>query len=614
MNSFGVLMEQGVKALQKDDAKSARTKLKKALKFQKDHPDALHLLGIAEHKCGQTQKAIQHIKRAVKISGPNAQYLNNLGQIEAEAGRIGDSVETYTKALEVAPRHVGILNNLANAIASSNRSEEAIAYLELALEIDPRYLPSVYNLARLYTRGSEFEKAAILCETILKEDQDYPDVRTILGLAYHRTQRTQLGVDVLKAAFTINPADVEAMKNLVLVLDESGRIEEAIATVERGLQLLPDWPEMIERQATLYRRLGNFAAAADAARKLSRHQGWKGSAYLMLANMRCLDAEGYDVRDIRAYLNTRELGDQEKADLNFALFISEDAAGNWDVAFEFLSLANALMAKTRPFDIDALRDHHDQIMAEFTREKLEDTLTHEDVPFSPIFIVGMPRSGSTLVERIIASHPNVTSVGESQALPGVAHQIGMDAPRSEGFAPAGWSLRRARQAYLKRLKSQPSAGSIWVDKQPENYRNIGLINRIFPDCRIIHAVRNPMAMRLSCFEQRFTEGQNFSFDLVSIGHYFAELSRLMDYWKSISSVPILDVHYEDMIENQRAMTERILDFCSLPWNDACLRFFENSGEVRTASAVQVRQHLYDKKVAHWQHYERHLEPLRNALN
>jgi tetratricopeptide (TPR) repeat protein len=613
MKSFKTLMEQGIHALEQGNANKARSKFKSVLKMDKDQPDALHLLGIAEHKCGQNLRAIQCIRKAVRVSYANVQYLNNLGQIEVAAGRVEDAVDTYLKALDVAPDQVEVLNNLANALAKSNRAIEAINYLERARQISPRYLPAAYNLARIYLQEKEFAKTVSLCEAILATDERYPDVRTTLGLAYHRVNRSEQGIKILREAIATNPADRESVKNLILVLDETGRSVEAIETVERAVAAFPGSPEFIERQAIFYRRKGDFIAASAAARELSQYPGWRGCAYLMLVSMLALNSDGSDIRNIRSHLKAPDLEDDERADLNFALYGVENDAGNWDDAFVYLSHANNLMHKARPFKIDDLRRLHIHIREAFAEEVIHQPRIYDDEYPCCIFIVGMPRSGSTLIERIIASHPRAASVGESQALIDVEREFDIEALHSDASDEINAKLQGARRAYFSQHPAMPNDCNVLIDKQLNNYRNVGLINLLFPESRIIHAVRDPMAIGFSCFEQRFSQGQEFSFDLASIGEYYTELMNMMDRWKKMSKVPILNVQYEEIIDNQRAMTDKILEFCGLPWDERCLRFFKSDGAVKTASVVQVRQPLYTDKVAHWQNYEHNLAPLKNAI-
>lgn len=614
MKSFNELMTQGVGDLERGDARSACANFKRALKKNKNNPDALHLLGLAEHYMGQSSRAIHSIKKALRFSGKNVQYLNNLGQIEMAAGLLESAVSTYSEALKNAPNQIEVMNNLGNALIELDRAAEAICFLERAHQIAPHYLPAAYNLARAYFCLEEFEKPVLLCEEVLKADSNYPDVRTLLGLAYHRIRRTAEGIKVLNDAIAIYPHGPEPFRNLILIFDEAGRSKEALETVERALTAFPDMPDFIERQAVFYRRLGDFAEAAARARELTGYPGWRGSGYVMLSHMRALTTDEGDLKDIQKLLNAPGLEDTERADLNFALYALEDGAGNWDEAFNYLSTANNLMRKQRPFDAGELKRLHDDKIIQFTDDMIKAPRPFEDGHPSVVFIVGMPRSGSTLIERILASHPQTMSVGEASALIEVEHKIGLVDlhPNSQDELDA--KICDARKAYFDQLPPVPSHCDFLIDKQLSNYRNVGLINLIFPESRIIHAVRDPMASGFSCYEQRFTEGQEFSFDLDNIGTYSIELMRMMNHWKAISNVPILDVRYEEIVQSQRDMTEKILAYCGMPWDESCLRFFMSGGEVRTASSVQVRQPLYKDKIASWQRYESKLGALKRVIS
>jgi hypothetical protein len=276
--------------------------------------------------------------------------------------------------------------------------------------------------------------------------------------------------------------------------------------------------------------------------------------------------------------------------------------------------------------LQRLRIAYDPVDTEVINERIRNVLTADFIAEhagqgcpdpAPIFIVGLPRSGSTLIEQILASHSQVEGTAE---LPDVGRVIASLPARCEGQPyPEGLRLlaegewRELGEFYLERTRRHRSGLPFFTDKMPNNFPSIGLIHLMLPNAKIIDARRHPLDSCFGSFKQHFAQGQTFSYDLVEIGEYFLEYRRMMRHWQDVLPGHVLEVRYEDMVNDQEGQTRRLLDYCGLPWEDACLRFYETERAVRTASSEQVRQPIYSSSVNHWRHFREELAPLIEIL-
>jgi hypothetical protein len=293
-------------------------------------------------------------------------------------------------------------------------------------------------------------------------------------------------------------------------------------------------------------------------------------------------------------------------------------AKRYDDAFRHLADANRLCDAESGASSQAHIDHIDRLISVFTADLLRrQTLTDQQSEV-PIFIVGMPRSGTSLVEQIIASHPQVFGAGEVGYMQAISRNL-----NSQAVPPARYpdclpflsaeQLRNASAWYLARLTERAGDAVRITDKLPSSYLRLGLIALLFPRARIIHCHRDPLDTCLSCFFQNFGRNQPLCADLRKLGTVYRQYERLMAHWRRVLHIPTLEVRYEDLVKNQEPESRRLIDFCGLPWDDRCLAFHRTQRAVNTASFWQVRQPIYISSIGRWRHYERHLTPLKEAL-
>jgi len=388
----------------------------------------------------------------------------------------------------------------------------------------------------------------------------------------------------LRRAGDLLPVDAVAHNNLGETLLEPGRLDEAEASLRRALQIRPDYLKV----------------------------------RLSLASVRKVKADDENlVALVAADEASRDstLPGEDAVCLHFALGKSYDDIGDHEKAFPHFLEGNKLKRATLDYDPDETARRIDSIMRNFDMATMDRLRGGGDPSHLPIFILGMPRSGTTLVEQIISSYPGVHGAGELSDLKAIVRRniAGTAFPDNlrllDQAQLAAWGAE-----YVAGLQRRAPAAQRITDKMPANFLAVGLIYLMLPNARIIHVKRNPVDTCLSCFTQLFKDGQEFTYDLAELGRYYVGYARLMEHWRKVLPAGVfLDVQYEDIVAGQEAQSRRIIEYCGLEWNDACLDFHQNKRAVRTASMTQVRQPIYQSSVERWRPYEKFLGPLFDAL-
>jgi hypothetical protein len=310
---------------------------------------------------------------------------------------------------------------------------------------------------------------------------------------------------------------------------------------------------------------------------------------------------------------------QSEVNFLFALAKAYEDRGDFDRAWEYYRSGNTKQRATVPYDPVQTEVTNDRLIEVFSAEFLRSLPGVGEADYSPIFIVGLPRSGSTLLEQILASHSHVEGTSELPYLGRVTHWLSRNRKEGVNYPEAVRELRpqdfaQLGRDYLGFAKIHRRSGAPrFIDKMPNNFPNIGLLSMILPNARIIDARRHPLDACLSCYRQLFAKGQAFTYDLTEIGEYYLQYQRMMDHWADVLPGRVLTVQYEEVVTDFEAQVRRLLSFCGLNFEEACLRFYESDRPVRTPSSEQVRQPIYDRSIGHWRHFERHLGELITVI-
>jgi tetratricopeptide (TPR) repeat protein len=451
-----------------------------------------------------------------------------------------------------------------------------------------------------------------------------PEYHHLLAGAADKAGRLDLAGKHLAEAVRLNPAWAEARYALATHLHKVGELERGLEHATAALELEPRNTGYLTLRATLLMASGQAGAAWEAIEPLitaGETDRWLVHLYARLA-----PSLGHEERALEALKRAMEVpglsaGPSGKPLLHFAAARLLDRLGRYGEAFEEARRGNDLVRTvSRPHDPAGHSEWITRKTTYFTRRRLDSLprATHESR--RPVFIVGMPRSGTTLVEQILASHPAVFGAGELEHLRLIAKGSSRaDWSEGENYPESldGLSLARANRLaaqYLGMIEALDGGAATYVtDKQPLNFLILDLVELLFPNCHVIHCIRNPLDTCLSNFITNFEAGNEFKFDLGHLGAYHRDYRRLMEHWKKVLSVPVLDVRYEDVVLDTEGQVRRILEFLDLPWDERCLRYYENVRRVRTASEDQVRRPIYTSAIGRWKHYEGQLGELIAAL-
>ncbi len=424
--------------------------------------------------------------------------------------------------------------------------------------------------------------------------------------------------DVLQEAIRLEPRLPYVRMLLGNMFSKAGKFEAAVQAFEEALKLDPIHWGSLTGMGHALKTIGRQDDAIVAYRGCVRLQPAIGEAYWSLANLKTFRFNDDEIANMEKFVDDTTLPEETRVNFSFALGKSCEDRGDYERAFQYYDNGNAIRRGNERYDPVATEVINDRIMATVTAELLVKNAAAGDPDPAPIFIVGLPRSGSTLIEQILASHELVEGTHELPNLPRIILQINKQKPHGESYPEAldyfgaGDFAQLGRQ-YLDSTLRHRTGKPYFTDKMPNNFPSIGLLQLILPNAKIVNARRHPLDSCMGSYKQLFFKGQAFSYDLVEIGEYYLEYQRVMDYWHALLPGKILDVQYEEMVLDQENQTRRLIDYCGLPWDDNCLRFYETDRAVNTASSEQVRQPMYSKSVYSWRRFEKQLQPLIDVL-
>ena len=466
------------------------------------------------------------------------------------------------------------------------QGKDSLPALRKAAELLPGDAVAHYNLGNILHERGRLNEAEASYRRALQIEPDGADMHTNLGKTLQDMGRIEEAEASYRRALQIKPDHAEAHNNLGETLMESGRLDEAEASLRRALQIRPDYLKV----------------------------------RLSLASVRKVKADDENLAaliavDEAARNSATPLSGEDAVCLHFALGKSHDDIGDHAKAFPYFLDGNRLKRATFDYDPDETARRIDSIMHNLDMATMDRLRGGGDPSHLPIFILGMPRSGTTLVEQIISSYPGVHGAGELVDLAAILrHDIA-----GAVFPDNLHSLDQARLTawgaeYVAGLQRRAPDARRITDKMPANFLAVGLIHLMLPNAKIIHVNRNPVDTCLSCFTQLFKDGQEFTYDLAELGRYYVDYARLMEHWRKVlPDGAFLDVRYEDIVADQEAQSRRLIEYCGLEWDDACLDFHQSKRAVRTASMARVRQPIYKSSVERWRPYEKFLGPLFDAL-
>tara|TARA_Y100001960_G_scaffold317026_1_gene384793 strand:- start:5536 stop:7350 length:1815 start_codon:yes stop_codon:yes gene_type:complete len=579
-------------------------------------PDILTLLGTVIIERGDPERAIQYFAEVVKLLPDHARPHNNLGIACRRAGRLEEAEAAYRCALTIDASYAQAHNNLGVVLIERGNEIGAVRSFEAAINFDETFLEARRNLARALLDSNQIERATAEFQRMLETAPG--DIGANLSLAVLERQKRSFkqAQSHLKVILNLEPQHIDAMYQQALILEDQGRISEALTMLERIIGLNSNHANVYNSAGILSQTVGDIEVAIKYFRRAISVQSEFAEAHRNLAFARRHVERDDDVRRSETLME-QELDDLSAMHMSFALAKINDDLGEYDNAFEHISRGNNLKRRMLDYDIRLERDFFAELQRTFESSFFQGRSDWGLADQTPIFVVGMPRSGTTLVEQIIASHSRVEGAGEILDLDHLLWDSVNDKHQT-GWSKSMQALSRSQvnglaATYLEGLKQRfPSADHI-TDKTPGNFHYIGMIRTMLPNAKVINCTRDPVDTCFSCYQNYFTQGVPFSYTLEELGDYYRLYSGLMEHWRRELPEFIYDCSYESLLNDQGVETRRLLEFCNLEWDPACLAFHKTERPVQTASVVQVRQPIYRSSIGRAAHYEMHLAPLREAL-
>jgi tetratricopeptide (TPR) repeat protein len=499
----------------------------------------------------------------------------------------------------------------AAAALRDNRLDVAERILKPYLKEDPFDAKAIRMLAELAGRIGRWRDAENLLRRAVELAPGWTAAKTNLALVLGRTGRPAEAMTLLDDVLVGEPDWVGHSNLKAATLGRLGDFDEGIALYEDVLKRAPDQPRVWLSYGHMLKTIGRLADGIAAYRRAIALQPTLGEAWWSLANLKTVQFDEADLEAMRQALEIGNLSDSDRFHLDFALGKALHDAGRTDGAFAHYAKGNALRLKLAPYDCSRISKSVDRCVDAFSAEAFAQRPGGCEAP-DPIFIVGMPRAGSTLIEQILSSHSLVEGTTELADLPPLARKPG---PYPDGILGASAEERGSLgDEYLKRAAVQRrTAKPFFIDKLPNNWLFVPFIQLVLPKAKIIDARRHPLGCCFSNFRQQFAKGQDFTYDLRDVGRYYADYVRLMAHIDMVLPGRVHRVIYERMVEDTAGEVRRLLDYCGLEFEPQVLEFYNTERAVRTPSSEQVRQPIYRDATEEWRAYEVHLGPLKEAL-
>ncbi|MDP9199921.1 MAG: sulfotransferase [Pseudomonadota bacterium] len=650
MNPARAAFDRALTFLRAGDGVMAEQLCRGALADFPDEPNLMSLLGAALNRQGRGQEAEPLLRRALEDEPGYAKGEEELGRSLLLQGRFDEAIERLRKALELDSKLQSAQLTLVHALTESGRADQADEMMQAFLRSDPAR--QQISRAADHHRAGRLQEAEAIYRELLRRDPRNLEALRLLALIAMNAEQYGQAEQLLKRAVEIAPdflaawvdlsraqlerqdlpaaqASIERAAELsphsgnvrihvANVQARSGLHDQAIETYRRAIELNPELPAGYLGIGNVLKTVGRQAEAIDAYRRATVLRPESSEAWWSLSNLKTFRFEDSEIEAMTRQLEAPALTDESRVQFSFALAKASEDRGDYARAFELYGGGNRTRRAMENYDPVQTEVINDRIMKVFDAEFLARCTGRGHPDRAPIFVVGLPRSGSTLIEQILASHSEVDATHE---LPEVGRLIQrMNRDRKDrvvypeavrDFNDEAWAA--FGRSYIEQTRQYRRDAPRFIDKNPNNFANIGLLSLALPNARFINTRRHPLDTCLSCYKQLFARGQPFTYDLLELGEYYLQYVRMMKHWHSVLPGRVLDLQYESVVADQEAETRRLLEFCGLPWEDACLRYYETERAIRTASSEQVRRPIYTDSVGLWRNYQQELVELIEIL-
>ena len=581
--------------------------------FAKPYED----LGTLLLQRGLAEKAIPLLEKAARLDPKQEAAHFQLGRALAQVGRGADADAAFERSFALSPVR-GMMAQAAEHHAAG-RLEEAEPLCRQVLQREPRNVDALRMLGLIAAAAGDLDEAENLLRQALAEAPDHIAALFELGRVLKELERPDDAIDVYKTLIELQPDNPRAHYRLAGVLAPAALTEQSAAAYRRCLELDPRHPGAWLGLGHMLKTLGQQSEGIAAYRRCLAIEPEFGEAWFSMANLKTYRFDDAEIAEMRQRLESDTVNETSRVNFLFALARAYEDRRDYATAWQYYEQGNARQRLLVSYDPVLTETVNDDLIAFFAADFFRSHAGVGNPDPSPIFILGMPRSGSTLVEQIIASHSRVEGTSELPYIGRLTKSLNRN--RADGMRypevlnelePRHFS--RLGQNYLAMARMHRVEGTPhFIDKMPNNFPLVGFIHAILPNAKIIDARRHPLDACTGNLRQLYARGQAFSYDQTDIGEYYLQYQRMMDHWDQVLPGKVLHVQYEDVVADLPRQVERILNYLELPWEDACLDYHATQRAVRTASSEQVRQPIYTSGIGYWRHYEAQLEELREVL-
>jgi tetratricopeptide (TPR) repeat protein len=612
---LAIQLQRALQAQKEGNFSLAEERYNAALKDDPNNVITLNLLGVLCIKQQQPALAVEYINRAIAINAMDPQSYNNLGLAHKDLHHFGQAQQAFELCLQINAQQPTVLSSLGNVLASQNQHKKAVQCYESALALQPNYAECLNNLSLSLVEENRLEHALLVIDraiTMSPSNAVYQGQKGKILLTMCRYVDSERH---LRQALALDSRLLGAMINLSTVLKQTAREQDAVQWLRKVLLMEPAHGEACNCLGVLYEQMGELDKAAKYFRLAMTYAPKLTSAYYQLAKLKNELLSGRERDAIEQLLADESFNLQLKGPLFFAMACDEEKRGDYNSSMQYLLEGNEVRSKNHLYDRELDDLYYHDVSEIFPVDNC--AIEYQPLPIVPVFILGMPRSGTTLLEQILSSHSQIAGAGELSFIsdlvakamvysdlhyPQCCHSLTSDA------------ISRLRQEYVSRLQERSQGQKFVIDKTPMNFNYIGFIRLVFPEAKIFYCQRNPVDNCLSIFKLPFDENQHYSHDLQSLGIYYQLHTRLMTFWKKHYSPCMHTVTYEKTVKDTEDQVRQCLDFLNLSFESEVLNFYQSKRLVLTPSAQQVRQPIYQSSINMAARYGDSIRPLLVALD
>lgn len=641
--------KQNITAKRFDEALSV---LLPALEAEPANVEVLYLAAVSRRYLGDNERALAMLDQLTDLQPEHGRAYQEVGHNHRDLQRYDDALQAYRSATRFNPALAASWRSQLAILERQGREPEAsqvhvqlgwlqslpkplVAVLDLTaqgqllkaetlcrkfLKAVPDQVDGIRMLADIGQRLGVLDDAEFLLESATKLEPENISVRIDYVQVLRKRQKFSSALEQARQLVSRSPDNPQFLSLYAIESMQTGDYDEALRTFDEVLEKVPGDPGTLTSKGHALKTRGDYNAAVESYRAAIRSAPEHGEAYHALANLKVYTFSEEEIADMEMAVQSGKTSFMDRVYLNFALGKAYEGDGDHENSFGFYERGNRLKKSQSRYDADQMTADLEAPAAVCTAEFFAERADHGADSPDPIFIVGLPRAGSTLLEQILSSHSQVDGTLELPNILALSQKLRRDG-RAADASPYPNNLaeltpeqcREFGETYIRDTRIHRQDAPFFIDKMPNNFRHIGLIKLILPNAKIIDARRHPMACGFSGFKQLFAEGQEFTYSLEDVGQYYRDYVRLMDHWDLALPGHVLRVSHEAVVDDLERQVRRLLDFCGLPFEPACLEFYRTERNIRTPSSEQVRQPINRSGLDIWRHYEPWLEPLKHAL-